>query len=224
MAILPAKEMPMSETKRKDITCVDFAKQIAPFLKTTKINRISLLGRAVLTFGAIIKSLYGSMAGSKKDDVETMEKEEEDEKRLSDMGISTQEEKNAYAVAHAIEAALFFAIIHAKHSSFVGEITKADRKLCWLEEQEFPLEIKMKEEMFKKILSDAVQLGIIELKEDRAVNPDFHGKATEKLYQEIHARVKDGAKVNVFGYVAVSRDGEGMYYMKRHRIIEELSI
>lgn len=196
-----------------DVSCTYFAKQIAPFLKI-KIKKPSLLARIIVFSLAIIERIkYG--AGQRHD-----REEKEIEEKLKDAGIFTEEEKSAHEVAVFAGMALASAIHHAgtKHSSLIGTITKTTDKLCWLGEQEFPLEIRMTEGMFKKILNDAITSGIVCLKEDCTVNPDFQKKAVEKLWQEIRLRIKDdGQKINVLWFVAIRKDADGMYYMERGR-------
>lgn len=210
----------MSETKRKDISCVDFAKQIAPFLKI-EIKKPSLLAQIIVFSLAIIEHIKyrAGQRRDRKEGIETIGRDEKEiERKLKDAGIFTEEEKGAHEVAVFAGMALASAIFHAgaKHSSFVGEITKTTNKLCWLEERELPLEIRMTEEMFKKILNDAITSGIICLKEDCTVNSDFHEKAAEKLWQEICLRVRnDGQKINVLWFVTVHKDANGMYYMEK---------
>lgn len=209
--------MSANETKRQDITCVDFAKQIAPFLKTIKVKF-----RGPSWWWEIQSTMFYAMCKILEFCSGKHTEPARDPRRSN--------EELALSVAECIGRSLFGSCKYAgsPRYPFVVEITKVDCTACWLEEQEFPSEIRMKEEMFKKVLNTAARHGMSVLEEyyyevvlfrgaswkQETFNLDFEDMVAKKLWEEISSGVKDGAKVNVLGRVAI-RKNDGMYYLER---------
>lgn len=218
---------------------IHFAKQIAPFLKTQELQ-LPLSVNIKLFIGSIIGYVVNKIADRHEESeqgrgVEIVSTEGDDEKILSDTGISTREEENAYEVVVFAGMALSRFIWHAESLSkdgYVVEITRAYIHTNFYGETEsIPEEIRMDESVLKKMLLAAIADGIYCLEDHyygvplykgmprqfKIVNSDFKEKATEKLWEEISSRIESGGKVNVLERVSVRRGADGMFYMEHDR-------
>lgn len=218
---------------------IHFAKQIAPFLKTQELQ-LPLSVKIKFFIGSIIGYVVEKIADRHEESeqergVEIVSMEEDDEKILRDMGISTQEEENAYEVVVFAGMALSRFIWHADSlpkNEYVVEITRAyTHTNPYGETKSIPEEIRMDEGVLKKMLLVAIADGIYCLEDHyygvplykgmprqfKTVNPDFKEKAAEKLWEEISSRTESGGKVNVFERVAVRKGADGMFYMEHDR-------
>lgn len=201
----------------KDISCVDFAKQIAPFLKTIQVRF-----KGPSWWWEVPDAMFYAMCKILEFCSGKHTEPARDPRRSN--------EELALSIAELIGQSLFGSCEYAgsPHYPFVVEITKVDCMACRLEEQEFPSEIRMKEEMFKKVLNTAVNDGMTVLVmyygevasfrgiswKQETCNPDFEEIVAKKLWEEISSGIKDGTKVNVLGRVAI-RKNDGMYYLER---------
>lgn len=139
------------------------------------------------------------------------------EEELRASGITTEQEKDAYMVAHFAGLAMVRFVYRADESKDGVEIVKRKNGVAE--------EVRVTQGLFEDYLAISVNDGIICLEEKywinlpdvqkpEIVNPDFEAKAIDWLKGEVYSKTTDGKECKLLERVVVKRVDNGRFNLR----------
>ncbi len=143
--------------------------------------------------------------------------EVEFEDELRKCGILTEQEKDAYMVAHFAGLAMSRFVYHADENKGGVEVVKRRNGVA----EEVRITPELFEDYVRISINDGIKsliskywISIKSVEMPQIINPDFHEKATFWLAHEVYSRTDENKECKLLETVVVKRENDGRFNLR----------